>query len=147
MGKEIDQENISDLKHPPIIISVMLAVEDTSKAVSWYKKALGASLLWDLGSVAGLEIAGAAFFLGEPAKNGWESPAKLGVTSSRVEVFCNDPDAFIERAVQAGANGSIDKIKNHQAPWGIHRQGGFIDPFGHIWLVGDKSPLHAFPPR
>jgi PhnB protein len=95
--------------------------------------------------VAGLEVAGAVFFLGEPAKNGWESPAKLGVTSSRVEVFCNDPDGFIERAVQAGANGSIDKIRNHQAPWGIHRQGGFIDPFGHIWLVGDKSPLNAFP--
>ena len=27
----------------------------------------------------------------------------------------------------------------HQAPWGTHRQGGFVDPFGHIWLVGDRS--------
>lgn len=26
-------------------------------------------------------------------------------------------------------------------PWGVHRQGGFIDPFGHLWLVGDRSPL------
>lgn len=46
---------------------------------------------------------------------------------------------------QAGANGSFDKIKNHEAPWGIHRQGGFIDPFGHIWLLGNKSPLKSFP--
>jgi PhnB protein len=30
-------------------------------------------------------------------------------------------------------------------PWGIHRQGGFIDPFGHLWLVGDKSPLQRVP--
>jgi hypothetical protein len=22
-----------------------------------------------------------------------------------------------------------------------HRQGGFDDPFGHLWLVGDHSPL------
>ena len=62
-----------------------------------------------------------------------------------MEVFCDDPDTFIAGAVQAGANGSFDKIKNHETPWGIHRQGGFIDPFGHIWLVGDKSPLNFFP--
>jgi len=42
--------------------------------------------------------------------------------------------------VAAGADGSVDHIRDHQAPWGIHRQGGFIDPFGHLWLVGDRSP-------
>ena len=73
------------------IISVMLAVEDTPAAVEWYQRALGAKVLWSLGSVAGLEIAGAPFFLGEPANNGWESPVKLGITSTRVEVFCDDP--------------------------------------------------------
>ena len=125
------------------IISVMLAVEDTPSAVEWYKRALGAKVLWSLGSVAGLEIAGAPFFLGEPAKNGWESPAKLGVTSTRIEVFCDDPDAFITRAVEAGAQGDFDPIRDHQMPWGIHRQGGFIDPFGHIWLIGDRSPLNS----
>jgi uncharacterized glyoxalase superfamily protein PhnB len=67
----------------------MLAVADTPTAVDWYKRALGATELWSLGSVAGMEIAGAAFFLGEPAKNCWESPTKLGITSARVEVFCD----------------------------------------------------------
>ncbi len=119
----------------------MLAVTDAPAAVAWYEEALGASGLWGLGSVAGLEINEAAFFVGEPANNGWESPEKLGITSTRVEVFCEDPDTFIARAVLAGANGSVDKIKDHEAPWGIHRQGGFIYPFGHIWLVGDRSPL------
>jgi PhnB protein len=109
----------------------MLAVTDAPAAVAWYEGALGASGLWGLGSVAGLEINEAAFFVGEPANNGWESPEKLGITSTRVEVFCEDPDTFIARAVLAGANGSVDKIKDHEAPWGIHRQGGFIYPFGH----------------
>lgn len=127
------------------VISLMLAVADVPTAVAWYKVALGARQLWDLGSVSGMEIAGAPFFLGEPARNGWESPSKLGITSARVEVFCDDPDAFIARAVEAGANGSLDKIRDHQMPWGAHRQGGFIDPFGHIWLVGDRSPLRPFP--
>lgn len=122
-------------------ISVMLAVENAAQAIRWYKEALGAKELWNLGSVVGLSIEGAPIFVGEPANNGWESPTKLGITSVRVEVFCDDPDTFIEKAVTAGANGEIDKIKNHQMPWGVHRQGGFIDPFGHIWLVGDNSPL------
>jgi uncharacterized glyoxalase superfamily protein PhnB len=123
------------------VISVMLAVEDTPAAALWYERALGATVLWSLGSVAGLEIEGAAFFLGEPANNGWESPAKLGITSTRVEVFCDDPDAFLARAVEAGARSRDGGIQDYQAPWGTHRQGGFTDPFGHIWFVGDKSPL------
>jgi PhnB protein len=28
-------------------------------------------------------------------------------------------------------------------PWGVHRPGGFLDPFGHLWLVGDRSSLGA----
>jgi PhnB protein len=126
----------------PSVISVMAAVTDAPAAVAWYKRALGAVELWNLGSVAGLAIAGAPFFVGEPAQNGWESPAKLGITSARIEVFCDDPDDFIARAVAAGANGSLDRIRNHAMPWGPHRQGGFVDPFGHIWLVGDRSPLN-----
>jgi len=46
--------------------------------------------------------------------------------------------------VAAGADGSVDQIRDHEVPWGIHRQGGFIDPFGHLWLVGDRSPLGAY---
>ena len=59
------------------VITVMLAVEDTPKAIEWYKRALGATVLWNLGPVAGLEIGGAPFFLGQPSKNGWERPRSL----------------------------------------------------------------------
>jgi hypothetical protein len=81
------------------VISLMLAVPDAPKAAAWYKEALGATELWNLGSVIGMEIAGAPFFIGEPANNGWESPIKLGITTTRVEVFCDDPDSLIARAV------------------------------------------------
>ena len=134
----------NEIKESKLVLSVMLGVTDASTAVAWYQKALGANILWSLGSVAGMEIDGAAFFVGEPANNGWESPQKLGITSTRIEVFCEDPDTFIARAIDAGADGGFDKIRNHKAPWGIHRQGGFIDPFAHIWLVGDKSPLNRY---
>ena len=122
-------------------VSLMLAVSDAPVASEWYQRALGATVLWDLGSVVGLEVQGAPFFLGQPEGNGWESPEVLGTTTVRVEVFVDDPDGFVRRAVAEGADGSVDAVRIHQMPWGPHRQGGFTDPFGHRWLVGDTSPL------
>jgi PhnB protein len=123
------------------VISLMLAVPDAQAALTWYKKALGARELWNLGSVVGMDIDGAAVFLGEPEQNGWETPERLGAPSCRVEVFCDDPDAFIARAVEGGATGGLDRIRDYRMPWGTHRQGSFTDPFGHKWFVGDRSPL------
>jgi len=114
--------------HGPVI-SVMLAVPDATAAARWYAEALGATELWNLGGVVGLTIEGAPFLPGRALRiMAGDTPATLGTRTVRVEVFADDPDGFIERAVAAGADGSVDKIRDHQAPWGIHRQGGFIDP-------------------
>ena len=128
------------------VISVMLIVPDAAAAVDWYKTALEATELWNLGGVAGLEISGAPFFLHEvnPDQPAEASPGQIGATSTRIEVFVDDPDAFVERAVSAGATAG-DGVVDHRAPWGTHRQGGFKDPFGHSWSVGDTSPLRRFP--
>lgn len=127
------------------VISVMLAVPDAPAAVEWYKRALGAVELWSLGSVAGMEIEGASFFLAQPEREDWSSPTQVGITTVRVECFCDDPDAVVKRALDAGATGNLENVRDHQMPWGTHRQGGFIDPFGHIWYVSDRSPLRSFP--
>ncbi|HEY4279002.1 MAG TPA: VOC family protein [Conexibacter sp.] len=123
-------------------ISVMLIVPDGEAAVAWYRDALGATELWNLVGVAGLEVDGAPFFLHEanPKNSSENSPDRLGVTSTRIEVFVDDPDGFRERAIAAGASPGAE-LENHQLPWGTHRQGGFRDPFGHVWSVGDRSPL------
>ncbi|HRP62491.1 MAG TPA: VOC family protein [Phycisphaerales bacterium] len=127
----------------PPLLSVMLAVPHAPTAASWYEQALGATKLWNLGSVIGMEIGGAPFLLGEPENNGWNTPGALGMPSVRIEVFCDDPDSFVARAIRAGARGS-ENIHTYEMPWGPHRQGGFTDPFGHIWFVGDRSPLNRF---
>src|SRR5450432_4403568 len=87
-------------------ISVMLIVSDAEAAVAWYKDALGANELWNLGGVAGLEIDGAPFFLHEvnPSKPSEDSPDRLGATSTRIELFVADPDGVINRAIAAGAS-------------------------------------------
>jgi PhnB protein len=125
-----------------IQVSLMVGVPSAADAVEWYRSALGAEVLWDLGSVVGLSVAGAPLFLAEPVGNGWATPAEAGTTTVRIEVFTDDPDGVWQRAVAAGADGH-DPVRNHEMPWGRHRQGGFIDPYGHRWLVGDHSPLGA----
>ncbi len=122
-----------------VSVSVMLAVPDCAAAVAWYREGLGATVLWDLGSVAGLSIAGAPFFLHEPVEGRFVAPSAAGFVTARVELFCHDPEAVIAKAAAAGAVGK--DVQTHDAPWGPHRQGGFIDPFGHVWHVGDRSPL------
>lgn len=125
-------------------LSVMLAVPDAARASEWYQRALGAEELWNVGSVIGLVVGGAPLFLGEPANNGWDHPGRLGMPSVRVEVFCDDPDAFIAHALAAGALDRADPVREHQTIWGPHRQGSFLDPFGHLWFVGDRSPLQRY---
>jgi uncharacterized glyoxalase superfamily protein PhnB len=134
-----------DTKAQVPVISLMLAVADVPSAIEWYQRAFGAAVLWSLGSVAGMEIDGSPFFLAQPEKNGWESPSVIGTTTVRVEVFCDNPDEVVARALQAGATDNHDPVRDHQTLWGTHRQGSFIDPFGHLWLVGDRSPLRRFP--
>jgi PhnB protein len=123
-------------------LSVMLIVPDADAAVQWYEQALGAEVLWDLGGVAGLHLAGAPFFIHEavPGRRREPSPSEVGMTTTRIEVFTDDPDALIDRAVARGAT-DAETVTDHETPFGNHRQGGFTDPFGHRWSVGDRSPL------
>lgn len=127
-------------------ISVMLIVPDGSAAVSWYRRALGAEVLWDLGGVAGLHVGGAPFFVHEavPGRQQEPSPVAVGLTTTRIELFSEDPATLIARAADAGAT-EVEPLTDHEVPWGVHRQGGFTDPFGHRWSVGDRTPLRPFP--
>jgi PhnB protein len=102
-------------------ISLMLAVDDATEAAAWYQRALGVTQLWSLGGVVGLEIDGAPFFLHEPTTT-LVTPAANEKTTARVEFFVDDPHSFVRRAIEAGADSAPDEVRDHEAPWGIHRQ-------------------------
>jgi PhnB protein len=129
-----------------VSLSVMLIVSRADEAVQWYGAALGAQVLWDLGGVAGLHLDGAPFFVHEavPGRSTEPSPSEVGMTTTRIEVFVDDAGALIDRAAAAGAT-DVQPLTDHETPWGAHRQGGFTDPFGHRWSVGDRTPLGPFP--
>ncbi len=130
----------------PAIVSVMLIVSDAAAAVRWYTRALGAELLWDLGGVAALHLQGAPFLVHDvvPGKTRETSPDHVDLTTTRIEVFVDAPEALVTRASGSGAS-DVEPVTEHSAPWGTHRQGGFTDPFGHRWSVGDRSPLQPSP--
>ena len=81
---------------------LMLAVPSAPAAADWSRRALGATELWNLGGVAGLTIEGAPFFLHEATGTAFDGPVALGATTVRVEVFSDDPDAFIPRGRWGG---------------------------------------------
>ena len=124
-------------------VSPMLAVSDGKAAIEFYKAAFGATVLWSLDdAVAGLSIQGAPFFLAEESPpHGTRSPASVGFTTVRIELFVEDPVAVHRQALAAGAT-EHSPVKEHThettGPQPISRmlQGAVVDPFGHLWLIG-----------
>jgi PhnB protein len=126
-------------------ISPMLAVNDGTAAIKFYKAAFGATVLWYLGNdhvVAGLSINGAEFFLAtESPEYGTRGPSSAGFTTVRIELFVDDPVATHQQALAAGAvEHSPVREHTHETigPRPIKRmlQGAVADPFGHLWLIG-----------
>ena len=125
-------------------ISPMLAVSDPAAAINFYRRAFGAEVRWQIGdpaAVAGLVIDGAEFFLAQESPDrGTRSPDGVGQTTVRVELFVDDPHAVKEKAIAAGARDGSPVVEHTHATvdGGAFRmlQGGVIDPFGHMWLIG-----------
>jgi PhnB protein len=116
-----------------------LAVRDTDAAIAFYAEAFGASVRERLEAsggvvVAVLEIDGMPFGVATEATNlGTPSPETAGVTTVRVSLHVDDPDAAAARAIAAGAT---EMFPVADQPYGL-RQGRVVDPFGHHWLIAD----------
>jgi PhnB protein len=64
------------------------------------------------------------------------SPQTLNGTSVRLNLLVADPDAVARQAVAQGAS-EIAPVADQS--YGL-RQGRFVDPFGHHWLIGRPLP-------
>ncbi len=125
----------------------MLIVPDAHAAFRWYESVLGATVLWDLGSVMGISVGTSPFFLheGDPGGIGHPdtSPSQaIQHARVRIELFTDHPAKIVDHALLQGAT-LVAPVVNESRPWGSHAQGSFLDPFGHLWSVGDHSPLSA----
>lgn len=120
-----------------------LVYEDVGEAIAWPCDKLGFAVCWRAGDHrAQLSFAGGTVAITEPRT----SKALTGRQSLMVRV--DDAHAHHDRARDRGAGATAgSKITDHEMPWGTHRQGGFRDPFGHKWSVGDRSPLRSYASR
>jgi uncharacterized glyoxalase superfamily protein PhnB len=121
--------------------SDILTVPTLSEAVRWYRRGLGAVKVWGSGRVVELAVEENRFRIGLPRKPRRSPGAENSPATARVHVYVQDPDFLVEYAAVAGADGRADPVREREAPWGTQRRGGFTDPFGHSWVVSDRSPL------
>lgn len=115
-----------------------LVVDNGTKALEFYTKALGAKVRMQTpgpsGSVlhAEIEIGDSVIFLSDEfPRSDLKSPTKLGGTSAAVWLYVPDVDATFKAAVAAGA-----KVTQplQDMFWG-DRFGSIVDPFGHSWSI------------
>lgn len=125
-------------------IAPNLSVVNGSAAVEFYKAAFGAVELYRLEvdggqvAVAQLSVMGAEFWLAEESTND-PSPSSSARPSVRMLLTVEDPDAFFEQAVAAGAT-EVYAV-HEEYGW---RSGVVLDPDGHWWEIA--KPLAAWPP-
>ena len=114
-----------------------LRFKKAGKAIEFYKRAFGAQEVMRFENEGGvghaeLMIGDAKIMLGEEWPEGGRFSAEtLGHTPITIELNVPDVDAFVERAVSAGAK-IIVPIKDQ---FYGYRQGTLRDPFGYVWGV------------
>ncbi|HEX2730906.1 MAG TPA: VOC family protein [Polyangiaceae bacterium] len=130
-----------------------LIVSPCGEALDFYVKAFGAKLMSKMEGPDG-KVAHAELQLGDstimfademPPMPGMDallrkSPKNAGAITGGVMLYLEDVDAFVERAVAAGATVAMPV---QDMFWG-DRYGQLVDPFGHVWAVAthirDMSP-------
>ncbi len=87
-----------------------LRLRGAAEAIEFYKQAFGATEVLRLAEPGGrvghaeIKIGGVVIMLSdEYPEHGIRGPASLGGTTFAMHLHCNNVDALIERAVQAGA--------------------------------------------
>ena len=119
-------------------VAPYLTVHDAVGAIDFYTKAFDAKEVLRLDGPNGqiahaeLEIAGQSVMICDPLP--WFStrpPKVLGGATASVLVYVDDVDAAVSRAVDAGAELTMEPKDQF---WG-DRLGEVYDPFGHSWLI------------
>lgn len=134
--------------HQLVSLLPQLSVRGGVAALDFYRAAFGAEVIYQVGGtadnqavVAELSIEGANFWVADESPGHANfSPESLGGSTARMLLIVGDPDAVIDRAVEAGATLVYPAAREHG--WLLGR---VHDPFGHHWEIG--KPLGSWPPR
>ena len=122
-----------------------LMVRGGRKAVEFYTRAFGATLLYESrmpygdGLHAHLQIGRTMIMVtdeqppsGEGMTLGVAAPESLDATTIILEYYVDDVDTAYQRAIDAGAKAMLPLCDSFYGD----RFGWVADPFGHIWALG-----------
>jgi PhnB protein len=121
-----------------------LILDDTAKAIDWYKKALGAEevarAVGPDGKIIHAEIRiGNSLIMLNDEMGGGKSPRAIGGSPVSLWLYVEDCDGLFNRAVGAGANvapGPMGQLMDQF--WG-DRSGTFTDPHGYQWTIATRK--------
>jgi uncharacterized glyoxalase superfamily protein PhnB len=115
-----------------------LVCAGAADAIAFYIKAFGATEMMRIPGPDGKLMHASVSINGSPVmlvdemlEHGIKSPKTLGGTPVTIHLGVPDVDAFVERAVAAGATVTMPV---EDAFWG-DRYGVIEDPFGHSWSI------------
>jgi PhnB protein len=118
-----------------------LRMRNAAQAIEFYKRAFGAEELFRLTEPSGrvghaeIKIGPATLMLSDEfPEYGIKGPEALGGTTLSIHLHVNDADAWIARAVEAGAK----VIREAADAFYGERSGVVRDPYGHEWLIGHQ---------
>lgn len=123
---------------PSVTFAPVLYVREVLPAMQFYERALNAKEVNRFSNedesvhVAEMIIENCVFHIHEEtARSNELSPETLKGTPVVLGLFVADPDALFEQALKAGA---IEMSPMQDYDYGL-RQGKFIDPFRHYWVM------------
>lgn len=115
-----------------------LVIKNAAAALDFYQNAFGAETIMRMDMPGGavmhaeMRIGSAVFMLSEQSDDwGNKSPDMLGDSPVTLMVYVLDVDAFVERAVAAGAKLTMAVADQFYGD----RSGCLLDPFGHRWMI------------
>jgi len=112
-------------------------VDGAADAIAFYKRAFGAVELLRVARPDGtilhaeIAIAGSVVMIGDPGDRHYGDPRALGGCTASLHLFLHDNEAFLRRAVEAGA-------ETIQVPTDMFygaNSASVRDPFGHVWVL------------
>src|SRR5438067_2655989 len=124
-------------------VTPQLTLDNTQRALDWYKTALGAEEISRAtapdGKIMHAEIrVGDSRLMLNDEMGGGKSAKTMGGSPMSLWVYVQDCDTLFNRAVSAGAkvDGPMGKMSDQF--WG-DRSGTFTDPFGYRWSIATRK--------
>jgi PhnB protein len=119
-------------------VTPSLTLDDSARAIAWYKEALGAE---EVARVAGpdgkimhaeIRIGDSLIMIMDPMM-GAKGPKAFGGSPASLWLYVDDCDALFERALAAGGE-VVEYGEMRDQFWG-DRSGTFADPHGYMWTI------------